>query len=259
MISTAQDPVERAETRLHQFRRSSHLAFAAGILCGIVFPSLGYGIGPTECFGGAAFAGCLIFEILAGRCDRKISRLREDREEEKEREYQAEIKRLKSKAEHLSQIAVQSAIQQEPRHISENARLFIKERISRFAGQRFRVEVGVENIEGQAFAKEVVSVLQECGWVGEIWPGLRIEMSPGMDFYYKPESNAKTKEAAPNVWQAFSLGGYVQAGASYRPDANVDYLPNDTIAFMIGTKPTMATNGLSAKAVISGSSTSMSF
>src|SRR5580658_3258465 len=90
----------------------------------------------------------------------------ENAAEEKAKD-QAEINQLRAQANQTSQITTALIDRQADRHLSPDAKMFIKQAVSKYAGQKFQVIVpSYGDREANGFAREIELTLKDCGWDG---------------------------------------------------------------------------------------------
>jgi hypothetical protein len=113
----------------------------------------------------------LLLEVLSRKCDNRYDILCEQESAGKDATHDVEIKKIILKAENTTRIAVDLAIKQADRHITDADKDVLKNRLGRFNPQKFQImQVGFGDTEGITFANEICAALKEIGWTGKVHP-----------------------------------------------------------------------------------------
>lgn len=143
-----------------------------------------------------------------------------------------------------------------PRRLSAEGRKIVVAALSKYKGQRFRVMIALENIEGRELARDISSVLTDgCGWVGAdgIPMGVvpSIVMTPGVSFQRNPldwsketpDEQKKNEAPANDAMKAFEKAGIAMTSdLGNNEEGNIaDFdpkiMPRNAITIQIGAKP----------------------
>jgi len=196
---------------------------------------------------GGAFIVGLLLEIVSRKCDGRLETLTRIAEEEAQKQHQSELNSLTQRIVEAddkidgTEKFTQSLI--EGRHLSEEGKSVLKDRLSKFAGQKFTVfQVGWADSEAVGFAREIIAILNDCGWSGGslvISPNVSnaISMAWGVSiFTILEESDALAGQfAAIELSSAMRDIGIVLSG-SYR-SGELGPIGKGAIEIHVGTKP----------------------
>jgi hypothetical protein len=174
-------------------------------------------------------------DSFLGRIAEKESKRREElqdgeinRLQSESIESNAKIRALQTKAENTAEIAVNAAMQQAARPLSEEAKAIFIKLLSNYPDQKFDIRVGIENAEGFLFARKICDALQASKWIGCISSGPRLDVAPGVH----PRSNGAML-AFSDLTLAMQKADIIFSNVAY-----IDWdIPEGVIEILIGDAP----------------------